>query len=583
MGMLLRAVDDRLDRPVAIKIIDPKFSGDGDFRARFERECKVLARMRHPNVVMIYFFDEFRGSPYFAMELVEGSNLEEYLLRSHRVDWRLAVRWMIQCCSGLSAASEQGIIHRDLKPANILLDSNNEIRIVDFGLAKSMGVSKQLTAAAMVVGTPHYMSPEQAKGFDLDWRSDLYSLGATFFHVLSGETLFDAPSAMEVVVKHIGEAPRPLCSVREGISEELGKLIDGLLSKHPEERGFDDYRGVSERLQGLLVPSPQAFSEAARTLTPGSVAVGGAGATLAPSAPPPAGETMAAPSSFLVGEVMASSLSEGPAVSANAATMVATMAPVSASVSAVPVSFPGEAYAWLEVEPGGAEEPSSGIPQLRDVALVSARLATFGTATSNAIFLPFSRRSKNPKRVAGEGGHGGFVWTPGGYQMRTLRHLSLREKGRGPVNECRLDGGAILGEGDFPIQPGMVVDLRSQYSLFLGGSRDGGLGVSFEIHDERTTRDLPVTWSVTLVHQRAILGSSPMAGVSLPGRNLPGEFLAFRAVPGGYLVEAICEGAKVNGMALSGSHKLEHRDRLEGPGFGYIFILAKEPRELWEG
>ncbi len=537
MGVLLRGLDTMLDRPVAIKVIDPRFADTGDFAARFERECKILAKLRHPNIVTIYYFSEWKGAPFFAMELVEGSNLDDRVKRGERVAWRQAVIWMMECCGALEAAREAGVIHRDLKPANILLDDTGGIRIVDFGLAKSMASSKHLTAAAMVVGTPHYMSPEQAKGLELDWRSDLYSLGATFFHVLTGQTLFDAPRAMEVVSKHICETPQSLASFRQGYPDALIHLIDQLLQKDPSARGFAGYPQVIEALQSLLdAPvqvSAQTMVQAVGARNLGSSSLGAqAGATQVSS--PPVSEAVLARSETVV----AASNSE----------LLALQTPAE------------PAYGWLEVDP---KDAALG---LIDVALAMDGFVSFGTHHSNPICLPFHRRSAGAKLIAGRGGHGAFVWTPGGWRLRPLRHRKTKL-----LNECRMAKGPLLSDGDHPVQPGDEIDLRNQVSLFLGGSFEGGLRVSFAVHDEDTRSSSDYQeWHTVLFQNRVIVGGKPTSGIYIAA-PVPEELLWISVSDGRFWVEPRSSGCTLKKAPLTQLSPLDDGDEIAGPGFRYRF------------
>lgn len=571
MGVLLRGVDAHLDRPVAIKIVDPRFLQDRGFRARFVRECKVLARLRHPNIVSIYYFDEWQGTPFYAMELVEGTDLDDLAERQERVGWRRAASWLTQCCRALEAARAAGVIHRDLKPANILLDPRGSIRIVDFGLAKTMEASKKLTAAAMVVGTPHYMSPEQAKGYELDWRSDLYSLGATFFHVLAGRTPFDAPSAMEVVAAHISSPPPSVGLERADLPRGLVDLLDGLLSKEPEERGFASYPDVVAAIEEILAATPEDPEEDTAKVT---MVAAAAAATEAEAATEKlaSAQTIVAPSEPEV----PSAEDETVAVLPSAEDETVAVLPSAEDETVAVLSEPGPtptavvpevACAWLE----GAGLRPDGEPV--DVALVRAPELTFGTSDHNGIDLPWSRKSEQPKHVSRQG-HGAFVWRDGAYRLQTRRHRD------GRVNDCRLGQGEPLGEGVHSILPGDRIDLASQYAFHLGGSPAGGLRVQLDILEPAARCEDRARWYHVLFREGVLLGRSPDAGVAL-GPEAPPEAARLVADEEGFHLVVIEGEFTVAGRAVAGRRLLQEGDLVVGPGVRFRFHLRSSPEELW--
>lgn len=190
MGAVYKARQPALDRLVALKLLPPDAAADSGFSERFTREARALAKLNHPHIVSVYDFGQAGGMPYFLMEYVDGPNLRE-LERAGRLSPAEALRIIPQICEALEFAHEEGIVHRDIKPENILLDKKGRVKIADFGIAKILGqtvVGSALTGAKDVVGTPHYMAPEQSeRPLQVDHRADIFSLGVVFYELLTGE------------------------------------------------------------------------------------------------------------------------------------------------------------------------------------------------------------------------------------------------------------------------------------------------------------------------------------------------------------------------------------------------------------
>jgi len=237
-----------LDRPVAIKLLHSYIEEDPDLLVRFQREAKVVAGLRHPNIVQIYDFDTIDGHPYIVMEYLKGPPLGTYLRELHkrneRIELHQVARLLKVLTNSLDYAHEQGMIHRDIKPANILLHgkadeipldqpltSDVEAVLTDFGLVRIANTASQ-TASGMVSGTPAYMSPEQARGDKTDHRTDIYSLGIVLYEMLAGRVPFEADSTLSVMYKQINDPPPPI----PGIAPAVQKMIDRALAKNPEDR-----------------------------------------------------------------------------------------------------------------------------------------------------------------------------------------------------------------------------------------------------------------------------------------------------------------------------------------------------------
>jgi len=193
MGRVYLAEQVSLKRKVAIKVLREDLASNPTALERFEAESKIVAQLSHPNVVQVYMIGKHKGRSYMALEYVEGKSLGEYLARQGPLDAAVTVSLMRQVGGALQRASELGIVHRDLKPANILLTRKGQAKVADFGLSRCLGQEEgtDLTRTGMTVGTPLYMSPEQIRGKTVDCRSDLYSMGVTFYHALAGRPPFD--------------------------------------------------------------------------------------------------------------------------------------------------------------------------------------------------------------------------------------------------------------------------------------------------------------------------------------------------------------------------------------------------------
>jgi eukaryotic-like serine/threonine-protein kinase len=238
MGIVVEAFDSRLQRNVALKVLDPDLAGDETARQRFCREARAAASITHENVVAVHQVEKASedGLPYLVMQLVSGESLEERLRRVKQLPIREIVRIGLQASQGLAAAHAQGLIHRDIKPGNILLEEpSDRVKLTDFGLARVADEMK-LTRSGFVSGTPLYMAPEQALGGEADTRSDLFSLGAVLYEMCAGQPPFTGSSA-PVILKQIAEArQRPLRELNPAVPEWLAFTVDRLLAKKPGDR-----------------------------------------------------------------------------------------------------------------------------------------------------------------------------------------------------------------------------------------------------------------------------------------------------------------------------------------------------------
>ena len=236
MGIVLLARDERLDRAVALKVLPPHLAEDGDTRERFLREARMAAQLSHPNIVPVYRADEIGGCAFFAMGYVDGETLGERIRDRGTLSAADVVRILREVAWALAYAHARGIVHRDIKPDNILLDRQSGRAVVtDFGIARA-DFNPALTQDGLVLGTVHYMSPEQASGDTIDGRSDLYALGCIGYLALSGRLPFDGTSPQAVLVAHATKEPPLLRSVAPLVPQSLASVIDRCLRKRADQR-----------------------------------------------------------------------------------------------------------------------------------------------------------------------------------------------------------------------------------------------------------------------------------------------------------------------------------------------------------
>ncbi|MCA8998089.1 MAG: serine/threonine protein kinase [Planctomycetaceae bacterium] len=226
-----------LRRNVAVKLLRPELMEDGTYVQRFQTEAKAAAGLNHPNIVQVYTVGCEQGQHYIAQEYVQGQTLKAFLQKRGPLDLSVALILLRQVASALQAASERGIVHRDIKPENIMLTRKGEAKVADFGLAQLQGGERlNLTQEGVTMGTPLYMSPEQVQGQSLDQRSDLYSLGVTFYHALAGKPPFHGDNAVSVAVKHLHEKPMKLSDIRPDLPMAICDLIHKMMAREPENR-----------------------------------------------------------------------------------------------------------------------------------------------------------------------------------------------------------------------------------------------------------------------------------------------------------------------------------------------------------
>jgi serine/threonine-protein kinase len=237
MGVVYRAHDQQLDEAVALKVLPgDAINRSGEQVERFKREIRLARKITHRNVLRTYDWGEFGGVYFITMEFVRGYTLAQYLEGTPQPPLRVALGIARQICRGLDAAHEQGIIHRDIKPQNVLIDQRGEVKLMDFGIARMTETAEAMTAQGLIIGTPHYMSPEQVQGKTLDPRSDVYSMGVLIYELTTGRKPFDAPALTAILTAHLTEEPKRPSELRPEIDAHLDRAIRRALSKDPMHR-----------------------------------------------------------------------------------------------------------------------------------------------------------------------------------------------------------------------------------------------------------------------------------------------------------------------------------------------------------
>ncbi|MEO0108459.1 MAG: serine/threonine-protein kinase, partial [candidate division WOR-3 bacterium] len=264
-----KARDRMLDRLVLLKVLQARWSADTELVQRFQREALLQARLKHHNIVTVYDYGGSGNCYYIASEYVEGETLEANLQRTGRIGLVELVPIVHQIVAALKFAHKQGVVHRDLKPANILVTGQGEVKLTDFGLAFARDLGS-LTQEGTVIGTPAYMSPNQARGQITDFRTDIFTLGVVIYEALSGNNPFQADSAADAITRVLTLSPRSLASLVPGLPRAVSDVIDRMLTKDPEQRltNLDELlrtldrlttvnpsRSRRHRLRWLLIPT----------------------------------------------------------------------------------------------------------------------------------------------------------------------------------------------------------------------------------------------------------------------------------------------------------------------------------------
>ena len=282
MGVVYKGMDVHLDRPVAIKMLSPDLSRNPDIVERFRTEARAQANLNHVNLATLYAFLVHDGNAFIAMEFVEGENFEQLIRRRGPLPAEDAVPWFKQALLGVGAAHRMGIVHRDIKPTNLMLNRQGIVKVMDFGIAKVVGV-RGTTRTGMQLGTPAYMSPEQIQGRAIDVRTDIYALGITLYQMLSGHVPFEEGSDFDIMRHQVSTPPPPMIDLHPYAPAQYQNVVTKAIAKNPEER----YRSVEEF--GAALEHPESVATLAATIVDGpkrTVLENNAGSTYATAAAP---------------------------------------------------------------------------------------------------------------------------------------------------------------------------------------------------------------------------------------------------------------------------------------------------------
>jgi serine/threonine protein kinase/putative methionine-R-sulfoxide reductase with GAF domain len=250
MGIVYLGRQLSLDRPVAIKALKKSVASNENFIQRFTREARTAAQVIHNNIVQVYYVGREKDTFFIAMEFVDGKSLRELINENRGIPESQAIDLTLQASLGLKRAHGLNILHRDIKPDNLILNRQGEVKVADFGLALDLGESKRRGGPAKIEGSPHYMSPEQAMQGEVTFSSDIYSLGATLYHLATSRPPFTGNSPAAIIAKHVTDYPRSPRELNPGLSKGLCHIIQKMMAKRPEER-FSSTDEVIQELRSL--------------------------------------------------------------------------------------------------------------------------------------------------------------------------------------------------------------------------------------------------------------------------------------------------------------------------------------------
>ena len=256
MGAVYKAHDSELGRMVALKLVHPELATSPQIMQRFKQELLLASKITHKNILRIHDLGDVDGVKFISMVFVEGSDMARVIEKSGGLTIERALKYAKQLCGALQAAHDEGVVHRDLKPQNVLIDQADNLYVSDFGLAKSLGADlTAMTRVGQVLGTPRYMSPEQVEAKDVDHRSDLYSLGLIFYEMFTATLPFRAESTLQLMYKHVNEAPLDPRMACPGLPPYIANVIMKCLEKDPAKR-YQSAHEILADLESQSAPAP---------------------------------------------------------------------------------------------------------------------------------------------------------------------------------------------------------------------------------------------------------------------------------------------------------------------------------------
>lgn len=269
MGTVYEAHDERLDRRVVVKLLKDELAEDPRFVERFRREARSAAALSHPNIATVFDYGEQDGTHFIVMELVQGRDLARVLREEGPLSPDRAVRIATQICEALGHAHAAGVVHRDVKPANVIVGEADRVKVTDFGIARAAGQST-LTATGSMLGTAHYISPEQAEGAKVGPASDIYSLGIVVYEMLTGSVPFTGDSPVAVAMRHVSDEVPPPSTLNPSVPPELDEVVARATATVAADR-WRDTNEMAVALRTALMPTTEAPAEVAPTMAVPSV------------------------------------------------------------------------------------------------------------------------------------------------------------------------------------------------------------------------------------------------------------------------------------------------------------------------